>query len=594
MAACRSESSGLAAVLLPALLVLLTLAILPSRGAVASQQDTIVQVEFPDLQTLDQFLDRHPDTQVRTERRIVRPELRVSAAGLAELQRRGYPLRIVRAGLDAGADSLTSLQARNQIDTSLYTFQAHQDSLAALMTRYPNVTRMITIGHSLLNRPIHAFEVSDNPQVHEDEPVLLLVATIHSNEGVGTDVTHAFLRTLLAGYGVDAAATSMVDNSEIWVVPLLNPDGWMLLESGTLRDWRENCADNNGDGVFEGSADGVDLNRNFSIHWEIGTDTLSTLPTYRGPFPFSEPETSVLRDLMLEIRPTMVLSYHQHGDVVIIPWLFNGHATPDSMTYRALASRIAAATTNSAGGPFGWYEDARTAGFLEEWVYGVQGGFCFTVEVTTDSPSAIDEAVNRTQGGIYQAWSELNGPQITGHVLSSRTGEPIEAEIQVLEIDTPQLEPRHSDPATGRYRRLLVPGSYTLSVRAPGYFPTTRAVQVEAGPTPTEIYLADSAFTTAVEPGRRAAPRLTSYPNPAHGRVRVGFDPGPAGPVRLELHDLSGRRVRTLLDGIAAAGWNQVDWKGDDDSGRPLPTGVYLLRISRGSRIELRRIVWIR
>ena len=586
----RRGRPGLACLIGIMVVALSTLAGLATANAAA---DTIVQVLFPDLQARDQFLSDYPETDVRTERRIVRPELRVSAAGLAELQRRGYPMQLLLPEPEESGNVLTP-PSHNYIVTSHYTFEAHEDSLGALAARYPALTRAVVIGYSLGNRPIHALKVSDNPQVDEDEPVLLLAATTHADEDVGVDITLTFLRDLLSGYGLDIGATAMVENSEIWVVPLLNPDGWMLLESGTLRDWRKNCHDNNGDQLFD-TGDGVDLNRNYSFNWEYGA-TLPGLPTYRGPFAFSEPEITGLRDLMLEIRPTMALTYHQFGDVVIIPWLWNGRATPDSMTYRAIAGRLAGAITSLAGTPFGWYEDAQTAGFMDEWVYGVQGGFCFTVEITTNGLSTVDQAVSRNQDGIYQAWNELYGPQVTGRVAAAATGEPIEAEIRVLEIDTSQLLPRKNDPVTGRYRRLLVPGNYTLNVSAPGCLAVTMPVEVQGGPTVIDFLLPDSSLgTTAVGPGGPGPGlRLEAHPNPARERLLVGFDPGQAGPVRLDLHDLAGRRVATLMDGVAEAGWSRVEWNGADDSGRLLPTGVYLLRLARPGGSETRRIVWMR
>jgi hypothetical protein len=574
-------------------IALVALSSLGGPRVARADEGTFVQVLFPDLQTRDQFLSEYPETEVRTERRIVRPELRVSAAALAELQRRGYPMQMLLGEPDGQAETLTPA-AHNNIVTSHYTLAAYQDSLAALAARYPTLTREVVIGHSLQNRPIYALEVSDNPQVDEDEPVLVLAATIHSDEDVGLDVTLAFARGLLSSYGVDPGSTAKVNDSEIWLVPLLNPDGWMLLESGTVRDWRKNLHDNNGDEEFD-TADGVDLNRNFSFNWEYGAAFPPTLPTYRGPSPFSEPEITGFRDLMSQIHPTVTLTYHQFGDVVIVPWLWNGRATPDSVTYRALASRIAGAITNLSGAPFGWYEDGQTAGFMDDWIYGTQGGFCFTVEITTNGLSTVDQAVTRNQGGISQAWSELNGPQITGHVGSAATGLPLDAEVEVLEIDTSQLLPRRTDPVTGRYRRLLVPGNYTLRVQAQGYLAVTTPFQVLQGPTVIDVLLPDSSLTTtsvAHDPG--PALRLEAHPNPARERVHIGFDAGHAGPLRLDLHDLSGRRVRTLMDGVAAAGWSRVDWDGTDDSGRRLPTGVYVLRLARSGRVESRRIVWMR
>lgn len=555
-----------------------------------SESRTVVQVRFPDLATMDQFLAGHPDTEIRTGRRIVRPELEVSESAMAEIQARGYPYRVVPER--EVSDLIPEAPGpHNHINTSLYTQQQCEDSLAALAVRYQALTQLITIGLSREGRPIRALKVSDNAGIDEDEPVMLIVATTHADEDVGVDIALAFLRRVLEGYGVNPTTTAMVQQSEVWAVPLLNPDGWMLLESGTLRDWRKNTHDNNGDQQFD-SGDGVDINRNFSFNWEYGTGTLTGYPTYRGPFPFSEAENCVLRDFMLGIRPTIALSYHQSGDAVLIPWLWNGRATPDSSTYRPIAARIANEITNPSGTRFEWYEYAETAGFMDEWVYGVGGGFCFTIEVSALDPQAINGAVAGNQAGIDQAWSELFGSQVTGQVRDAATAQPLDAEIQVLEIDTSQLLPRRADPATGRYRRLLAPGAYTLRAQAAGHMATTLPFVVGAGPTVVDIQLASQ--TTGVL--ARADPtqlRLEAYPSPARTQLRIGFDPGPPGPARLEVYDLSGRRVRSLLDGTVASGWSRLDWNGTDDGGRVLPAGIYRLRLSRGEAARTRTIVWM-
>ena len=564
----------------------------PARPARADSE-AIVQVQFPDLQSLDEFLLQFPETVVRTERRIVRPELLLSLPALAEIQGRGYPHHVLLIPEESG-QTLTPPN-HNYIVSSHYTFAEHLDSLQALVDRYPGLTLPRTIGYSPGGRPICALKISDNPQVDEDEPVLLLAATTHSDEDVGVDITLEFMRGLLSSYGTDIGATDMVNGSEIWVVPLLNPDGWALLESGQTRNWRKNLRDNNGDQGFD-SGDGVDLNRNYSFNWELGTATVPTLPTYRGPFAFSEGETVLLRDLMNQIRPDIALTYHQWGDVVIIPWRWNGLATPDSVTYRGMAARLAASITGSSGAPYPWYEDNTTAGFMDDWLYGVLGGFCFTVEVTTTSLSSVDAAVANNQEGIYQAWSELYGPQITGRVLDSVTGMPVATHLEVLEIDTSDLAPRATHPGTGRYRRMLVPGSYTLRVTAPGYLTATLPFVTSAvGPTVMDVMLQrDPSATTAVEPGMPSSVmQISSHPNPGRGPVSIDFKVGTPGMFRLDLFDLSGRRVRTLMDGHGEEGWSRVEWNGVDDHGDRVPAGVYVVRLARGGQAQTSRLVWL-
>jgi len=122
--------------------------------------------------------------------------------------------------------------------------------------------------------------------------------------------------------------TRLLDAAELWVVPVLNAGAWAYLSEGFPGYLRTNLADLNGDGVctpaplyplqwpgeplLERALDhlyleGVDLNRNFAPHWDLGTSAESGAATpggqkYRGPSPFSEPETQAIRDLAIRER----------------------------------------------------------------------------------------------------------------------------------------------------------------------------------------------------------------------------------------------------------------------------------------------------
>jgi hypothetical protein len=99
--------------------------------------------------------------------------------------------------------------------------------------------------------------------------------------------------------------------------------------------------------------------------------------------------------------------------------------------------------------------------------------------------------------------------------------------------------------------------------------------------------------TASVEDPFRPVARVLAgpVPNPAHGRTAIRFQAPAAGPVRLEVFDLTGRRVRLLLDREVEPGWKDVWWAGFDDAGRSLPSGTYLVRLSGFGRSESSRIV---
>ena len=106
------------------------------------------------------------------------------------------------------------------------------------------------------------------------------------------------------GYGTDHAVTDLVKKTEMWFVPVANPDGYDWTFEPGQRLWRKNLADNNGDGLIT-PGDGVDPNRNYPTKWGYDNEGSSPEPaseTYRGPAPSSEPETRALDGLMAPHR----------------------------------------------------------------------------------------------------------------------------------------------------------------------------------------------------------------------------------------------------------------------------------------------------
>ena len=137
-----------------------------------------------------------------------------------------------------------------------HSYRELETALTDLAARFPGLARLTTIGRSLENRRVLALKISDNPGLAEDEAGLLLVGCHHAREWISVEVPLLVAERLLETYDSDPSVREIVDGCELWIVPLLNPDG-LEYSIGTYRYWRKNRRDN-GDGSF-----GVDLNRNY-------------------------------------------------------------------------------------------------------------------------------------------------------------------------------------------------------------------------------------------------------------------------------------------------------------------------------------------
>ena len=194
-----------------------------------------------------------------------------------------------------------------------HTYAEVETELRQLADDYPAISNMTTIGKSLEQRELWAIKISDNVSQDEEEPVVVFLGAHHAREWISVDVPFLIAKHLTENYSSDPSIARLVNNSEIWIVPMVNPDGHQYSVM-TDRLWRKNRR-NNGDGSF-----GVDLNRNYSYQWG-GTgssgDTFSE--TYRGPAPFSEPESQAVRDFLDQQSPKALISYHNYSQLQLLP-----------------------------------------------------------------------------------------------------------------------------------------------------------------------------------------------------------------------------------------------------------------------------------
>jgi carboxypeptidase T len=219
-----------------------------------------------------------------------------------------------------------------------FTYQEMLDHLDTLAARFPNlitVKQAVNTNTSIGGLPIYYVKVSDNPYLDENEPEMLYTALHHAREPGSLSQMIYYLYYLLENYGNNDEATYIINNTQLYFIPCLNPDGYIfnqLNQPGGGGMWRKNRR-NNGNGSF-----GVDLNRNYgSQFWGMnntGSSPNTNSDTYRGTAGFSEPETQAIRDFCNDHQFKITLNYHTFGNLLVYPY---GHApdtyTPDSALF---------------------------------------------------------------------------------------------------------------------------------------------------------------------------------------------------------------------------------------------------------------------
>ncbi len=182
--------------------------------------------------------------------------------------------------------------------------------LRSLAGQFPDRARMLTVGRSWEGREILALAITTPSAGDASKPNVYILGGHHGSEWIGVMVPLLFGRYVLQ-HPRDPAVERALQTARFYVVPALNPDGLDFSRHNEAL-WRKNRR-NNGDGTW-----GVDLNRNYPLGWSCN-DASPASPGYRGPEPFSEPESQGLRDFMLSHPPAGVIEYHSFGQIIYPP-----------------------------------------------------------------------------------------------------------------------------------------------------------------------------------------------------------------------------------------------------------------------------------
>jgi len=188
---------------------------------------------------------------------------------------------------------------------------------------YPDLCRLDTVGRThWRNLPILGVKLSKYVNSVEDEARALFTGMIHAREPLANEIIIYAAKYILTNYATNPQVRRWVDSSEIWFIPVINPDGWKYVVDSNLVNpwWRKNQRDNNNNGRFDPNYDGVDLNRNFDWLWTQSGSTNPADWTYRGPAPNSEREVQTQANLARLTRPVFEIDYHSYGQIVYYSW----------------------------------------------------------------------------------------------------------------------------------------------------------------------------------------------------------------------------------------------------------------------------------
>lgn len=340
-----------------------------------------------------------------------------SSAERALLDSAGFEASPVIADLPAAdaaareAEVSAGIGSRSNLPSSRDTYRQYADftsELKALADANPLLVREVTLGTSLEGRPIQGVEIAQDVLRSDDgRPVYLNFGAHHAREWPSAEFPMEFARDLVASFNQgNARVQSLLAGVRVVVVPIVNVDGFIasrsfgfnpltdddqdltlaqsLAGSGAYR--RKNCRPAN---AAEATVpctqrtSGVDLNRNYGYYWGgSGSSSNPTSQAYRGPSPFSEPESEAVHRFTSGIHPTVFITNHtftgdgkwlrQPGfdDVITV--------TEDEAAMKSLGDSMGAATGWTS--ELGYETLGDITGATEDWNYFAQGTYGYTPE----------------------------------------------------------------------------------------------------------------------------------------------------------------------------------------------------------------------
>lgn len=325
-------------------------------------------------------------------------DLRMAPASMAALDASGidYEVRVADLQLEVDRER-ARLQARTAPALDAGWFQDFADLAAieayleALAMQRPDIVESIALGTSLEGREIRALRIGP---AAAGKSAILYTGTMHAREWLSPMVVTCIADALVEGAGSDDRIDDILAAVDVYVVPVLNPDGYVWSWTGD-RYWRKNTR-----GGF-----GVDLNRNYGYAWGgQGSSGDPAAENYRGDGPFSEPESAALRDFVIA-RPELVahIDVHSYANLVIHPWGHGYEAAPDEAALQSLAGEMADAMAGATGAIYSPIQGADfypAAGTVDDWSYGDHGMMAFTIELRGNDfvvpPSQIEPACEET------------------------------------------------------------------------------------------------------------------------------------------------------------------------------------------------------
>ena len=450
------------------------------------------------------------------------------------------------------------------------TYNTYLAMMDTFQTRYPQLCRIDTIlAATPNNHSILCAHISNNLNDNEGKPSAFYTSTIHGDEVVGYYMMLRLIDLLLTNYNTNTYITELVNNVDLWICPLHNPDGTYYASDNQINNWPVSIRYN---------SNWEDLNRVFP---EI------SLPVTRSQY---EPEVEAMMQFLEAHNFTLAANLHGGAEVFNYPWdswtsSQRSHADADWWEYvghnfadtcHLYSNTYMTEENNGVTEGGDWYV---ITGSMQDYHNFYLGTRHVTIEVCEDKVLSSNQ-LPYYWDYVYRSFLNLiteadNG--IHGIVTDSLTGEPLQALVYIENHDLDHSYVETTLPY-GDYHRPIKAGQYSVTYSAEGYLPKTIITTVADGEKSVQnVQLSKPVGIPEYES------RITVYPNPAQDFITVELSDGTEID-NITLYDIQGRLVETFPETSLQTAKLDV---------RHLPTGTYILHIRTTNALEFIRKIHV-
>lgn len=441
------------------------------------------------------------------------------------------------------------------------TYQQYLDFMAGFAANYPAICRLDTIGTSVQGRLLLKVKISDSVQYERGKPQFFYTSSIHGDETTGYVLMLHLIDYLLSNYGTDPQITDIVNNTELFINPLANPDGTYHGGNNTVY------------GATRYNALNVDLNRNYPDPAD-------------GPHPDGnawQQETMAFMNFADSSHLVISMNFHGGAEVFNYPWDTWAKLHSDNSWFDFLGREYA--DTVHLNSPSGYFTDLdngvtngyawyRITGGRQDYMTYFQHGREVTLELSYTKTPPASQLLNFWNYNYrsFLNYIDQSNYGINGQITDTLSGQPLKVKVEIFlhDFDNSFV---YSNLPSGWYFRPIDEGSYDLIFSASGYFTKTvqnvnvsrwNTTRLNVQMVPLSIGGLNDGLDT----------KLSCFPNPSKSNIRLIIPGSDYSLMTLGVYDIVGHSVltRQMMP-------NDQHYLNMDLSS--LPRGIYYIKVKQ-------------